>query len=190
MLRLSTLLNFAYLVSSWWEINFPRWVGMVGLAENKATQPSLAGAWAELGKITTQTTTPMLICMTKYMNGASMLPCLHIMFILWGSIFLASGEDVIDEQKKYQDSMKWKMKKNHSMVFPLDHFQGKKNCSSLARIISVSRRSFSANLTPFEQCSGVKRIFLLKIAISKMGWLSKFQSHRSWGDAHLSLGAA
>ena len=23
---------------------------MVGLAENKATQPSLAGAWAELGK--------------------------------------------------------------------------------------------------------------------------------------------
>ena len=26
-------------------------VGGVGLAENKATQPSLAGAWAELGKI-------------------------------------------------------------------------------------------------------------------------------------------
>ena len=25
-------------------------VGVVGLAENKATQPSLAGAWAELGK--------------------------------------------------------------------------------------------------------------------------------------------
>ena len=24
-------------------------VGVVGLAENKATQPSLAGAWAELG---------------------------------------------------------------------------------------------------------------------------------------------
>ena len=26
------------------------WVGVVGLAENKATQPSLAWAWAELGK--------------------------------------------------------------------------------------------------------------------------------------------
>ena len=26
---------------------------MVGLAGNKATQPSLAGAWAELGKIST-----------------------------------------------------------------------------------------------------------------------------------------
>ena len=25
--------------------------GVVGLTENKATQPSLAGAWAELGKI-------------------------------------------------------------------------------------------------------------------------------------------
>ena len=27
------------------------WVGVVGLAENKATQPSVAGAWAELGNI-------------------------------------------------------------------------------------------------------------------------------------------
>ena len=26
------------------------WGGAVGLAENKGTQPSLAGAWAELGK--------------------------------------------------------------------------------------------------------------------------------------------
>ena len=35
-------------------INFPGWVGVgvvVRLAENKAVQPSLAGAWAELGKI-------------------------------------------------------------------------------------------------------------------------------------------
>ena len=34
------------------KINFPGWVGVgvVGLTENKATQPSLAGAWAELGK--------------------------------------------------------------------------------------------------------------------------------------------
>ena len=28
-------------------------MGVVGLADNKATQPSLAGAWAELGKTTT-----------------------------------------------------------------------------------------------------------------------------------------
>ena len=27
------------------------------------------------------------------------------------------------------------------------------------------------------------------MAIRKMGWLSKFQSHRFWGDAHLSLEA-
>ena len=31
------------------KINFPGWVGVVGKAENIATQPSLAGAWAELG---------------------------------------------------------------------------------------------------------------------------------------------
>ena len=55
------------------------------------------------------------------------------------------------------------------MVPPLDNFQGKnKNCSSLGRTISASRRSFFANLTTFERRSG----------------------HRSWGDTHLSLGAA
>ena len=33
------------------KINFPGWVGVgvVGKAENIATQPSLAGAWADLG---------------------------------------------------------------------------------------------------------------------------------------------
>ena len=37
-------------------------------------------------------------------------------------------------------ALKWK--KNHPMVPPLDHFQGKnKNCSSLARTIRTSRRS-------------------------------------------------
>ena len=77
------------------------------------------------------------------------------------------------------------------MVPPLDHFQGKnRNCSSLGRTISASRRSFFANLTTFERRSGLKKFSLLKIAILKMGWLSKFQSHRSWGDAHLSLGPA
>ena len=87
--------------------------------------------------------------------------------------------------------MQWKMGKNHPMVPPLDHFQGKnKKRSSLARIISASRQSFFANLTTFERRSGLKIFSLLKIAILKMGWLSKFQSHRSWGDAHLNLGAA
>ena len=39
------------------------------------------------------------------------------------------------------------LKKNHPMVPPLNHFQGKnKNRSSLARTISESRRSFFANL--------------------------------------------
>ena len=77
--------------------------------------------------------------------------------------------------------------KNHPMVPPLDIFQGKNNnSSSLARRISTSRRSFFANLTTFERHSGLKKFSLLKIAILKMGWLSKFQSHRSWGDAHLN----
>ena len=60
--------------------------------------------------------------------------------------------------------------KNHPMVPPLNHFQGKnKNRSSLARTISESRRSFFANLTTFERRSGLKTVFLLKIAILKMG---------------------
>ena len=84
-----------------------------------------------------------------------------------------------------------KLEKNHPMVPPLDHFQGKnKNRSSPARMISALRRAFFANLITFEQQSGLKNLSLLKIAILKMGLLSKFQSHRSWGDAHISLGAA
>ena len=40
-----------------WEIKFPGWVaggvgvGVVGKVENIATQPTLVGAWAELGNI-------------------------------------------------------------------------------------------------------------------------------------------
>ena len=50
-----------------------------------------------------------------------------------------------------------KTEKNHPMVPPLDHFQGKnKNHSSLARMISALRRSFFANLTTFERRSGLK----------------------------------
>ena len=56
------------------------------------------------------------------------------------------------------------------MVPPLDHFQGKnKNCSSFARMISASRRSFFANLATFERRFGLKKFSLLKIAILKMG---------------------
>ena len=73
----------------------------------------------------------------------------------------------IQIQLCYEDKhsvRKWE--KNHPMVPPLDHFQGKnKNWSSLARMISVSGRSFFANLTTFERRSGLKRIFPLKIAI-------------------------
>ena len=65
-----------------------------------------------------------------------------------------------------------------------------KNHSSLARTISASRGSFFANLTTFKRHSGSKKFSLLKITILKLGWLSKFQSLRSWGDAHLSLGVA
>ena len=87
--------------------------------------------------------------------------------------------------------MQWKMGNNHSMVPPLDHFEGKnKNRSSLARLISTLRRSLFANLTTFERHSGLKFFSPLKIMILKTGWLSKFQSQRSWGDAPLSLEAA
>ena len=51
--------------------------------------------------------------------------------------------------------------KNHPMVPPLDHFQGKnKNCSSLTRTISALRRSFFANLPTFERRFGRKKMFL------------------------------
>ena len=66
--------------------------------------------------------------------------------------------------------MQQKIENNHPIVTPLDHFQGKnKKCSSLARIISASRRSFFANLTTFEWRSGLKIVSLLKIANLKMG---------------------
>ena len=56
------------------------------------------------------------------------------------------------------------------MVPPLDQFQGKnKNCSSFARTISVSRRSFFANLTTFEWRFGL-RIFENKANQSNLTW--------------------
>ena len=127
----------------------------------------------------------------KYMNGAKM--CLYTnTTISRASIIVVRGEEVKNNFKKGQncrDSSSEKMRKTHPVVPPLDHLQGKnKNGSSLARRISASRRSFFANLTTFERRSGLNIFSLLKIVILKMGWLSKFQSHRSWGDAHLVWG--
>ena len=42
-----------------------------------------------------------------------------------------------------EEIMQWEMEKNPPMIPPLDNFQGKnENCSSLARTIGASRRSF------------------------------------------------
>ena len=112
---------------------------------------------------------------------------------LLNKIILSKGKGIMNNGNiaKLWVLYRKKKLKNYPMVPPLDHIQGKnKNCSSFARTISASRRSFFANLATFERRSGLKYFSLLKIAILKMGWLSKFQSHRSWGDAHLSLGAA
>ena len=74
------------------------------------------------------------------------------------------------ENNKNVKFLQQEYEKSHPMVPPLDHFQGKnENCSSLARTISASRRSFFANLTTFERRSGLKIFSLLKIAILKMG---------------------
>ena len=63
-----------------------------------------------------------------------------------------------------------KIEKNHPMVPPLDNFQGKnEKYSSLARMISMSRQSFFANLTTFEPHSGLNKFSPLKIAILKIG---------------------
>ena len=76
------------------------------------------------------------------------------------------GEEETNKNEKKR-ARKWG--KNHPMVPPLDQFQGKnKNCSSFARTISVSRRSFFANLTTFEWRFGLKNFSLLKIAILRM----------------------
>ena len=49
--------------------------------------------------------------------------------------------------------------------------------------LRTSKGSFFLNLNNFERRSGLKNFPL------KMGGLSKFQSHRSKGDVHFSLGA-
>ena len=93
--------------------------------------------------------------------------------------------------KNYQNvrvSSSKKMRKNHPIVLPLDNFLGKnKYSSSFARRISASRGSF---LQSWPLLSGIldKKNSSFKIAILIIGWLSKFQSHKSWGDANISLG--
>ena len=129
----------------------------------------------------------LLIWMTYYMNGATM--CLYIQICLLIRLNIPSQRRRGNKQMKtskivgFYAAQNWK---NPPMVPPLDHFQGKdKNRSSFARMISASRRSFFANFATFERRSGLKIFSLLKIANLKMGC-----SHRSWGDAHFSLGAA
>ena len=69
-----------------------------------------------------------------------------------------------------KDFTQKRIEKNYPMVPPLDHIQNKnKNCSSLARMFSASRRSFFANLTTFERHSGLKVFSFLKIVILKIG---------------------
>ena len=119
---------------------------------------------------------------------------------IYKEIFFVWKENHIQRKTDEKQVRNWKIvafiqwenaKKNHPMVPPLDPFQGKnENCSSFAKTISTSRRSFFANLNTFERHSGLKDFSLLKMAILKMWWLSKFQSHRSWGDDQLSLGVA
>ena len=61
---------------------------------------------------------------------------------------------------KLQGFMQQENENNLPMVPPLGYFQGKnENCSSFARTISASRRSFFANLTTFERRSGLKKNF-------------------------------
>ena len=70
------------------------------------------------------------------------------------------GYEHVKKQEKRVCFTQQENGKNHPMVPPLNHFQGKnKNRSSLARTISESRRSFFANLTTFERRSGLKKIF-------------------------------
>ena len=141
--------------------------------------------------ITTQTATTTnqvltVYWLTKYMNGAKVSVYINVT-ILWDWIILVRCKKIMNKWKTSK-TVGFHPAKNHPMVPPLNRFQGKnKNCSSLARTISASRRSFFANLTPFERHSGLKKFSLLKIAILKMGWLSKFQSLRSWGGAQQKL---
>ena len=60
------------------------------------------------------------------------------------------------------------------------------NCNIEARL--WSRETWEALEWSFRHCQLSKESFLLKIAILKMGWLSKFQSHRSEEMPILVLG--
>ena len=63
------------------KINFPGWVGVgvVGKAENIATQPSLAGAWAELGKS---------YCKNMRGGGVRLARTFYCFFLSWPSLIV------------------------------------------------------------------------------------------------------
>merc|ERR1711942_548418 len=85
------------------------------------------------------------------------------------SVYFLQLQKILKIKGTYFQYISKRMQKNSPMVPPLDHFQGKnRNCSSLARIISASRRSFFVNLTTFERRSGLKKFSLLKITILKI----------------------
>ena len=53
------------------------------------------------------------------------------------------GYEQVENEQNFRVLSSEKMEKNHPMVPPLDHFQGKnENLASLARMISALRRSF------------------------------------------------
>ena len=89
------------------------------------------------------------------------------------------------KQVKNEQNCRVSSTEKSSNGLPFGSFSRKnKICSSLARTISASRRSFFENLTIFERCIVLNKFSPLKIVIFKTGWLS---SHRFWGFAHLSL---
>ena len=113
----------------------------------------------------------LILCM----NEANMYLCIQ-MWLMWVDVMLSNPSQKrrgYEQVKTSKISSSENMEENHPMVPPLNHFQAKnENCSSLARTISTSRISFFANLTTFEQRSGLKKTSLLKITIFEMGGLS------------------
>ena len=68
---------------------------MVGLAENKATQPSLAGAWAELGN-------------TLANGSEQMITTLHFQYVLlkFPSLHMLSYTKELNKSRNYLNSYK------------------------------------------------------------------------------------
>ena len=72
----------------------------------------------------------------------------------------------MEKLAKLQGFIQHRIEKNHPMVPSLDHFQGKnRNCSSFARTLSASGRSFFAILATFERRSGLQYSILFKFLL-------------------------